>query len=182
MQKLLKTDFRNASRSQSKVLKRWCITKSTTWIYFWNIPSTIKNQPAITSTLMYRLRQTSTTHLKLSIWILKFSKTLIAHPFIETLKNWNRTSRNDIEIKVLAFGDAFDMAYFIKCALPDMMTRNFENSMIADSLVLLDVNTKVTMATEKSLIFNLLTTKDSNWDVEFYHQAFIRSEFILVDL
>lgn len=59
----------------------------------------------------------------------------------------------------MAFADAFDIAFIIKCELQTMSGKKTELSMITDSLSLFNVSTKATMTTGKQLMIGLKTAK-----------------------
>lgn len=81
----------------------------------------------------------------------------------------------------MTFADAFDLAHTIKCDIQILISRHIELSLMNDSLSLFDVLTKSTTTTEKTLMIDSQTIKDSYQKLELNNVAFLQSICILTD-
>lgn len=81
----------------------------------------------------------------------------------------------------MAFADAFDLAYKIKCDLQNVLCQSIPLYIITDSLTLFDVLIKSTITTEKRLMMDLQTVKDSYRKMKLNNVAFVQSESMLAD-
>lgn len=82
---------------------------------------------------------------------------------------------------VMAFSDAFELAYKMKYDLHVMTSKYIRWSMVTDSLSLSDILTKSTMTFEERLVVYLKTFKKSYLKMKLHHVAFISSEYMLAD-
>ena len=81
----------------------------------------------------------------------------------------------------MAFADAFDMSLVIKHDLQNIMGKVVPLSMFTDSLSLLDVLTRAKVTTERRLMIDLQTVKESYDKKEIDNVSFIRSEYNISD-
>ena len=81
----------------------------------------------------------------------------------------------------MAFADAFDMSLVIKHDLQNITGKFVPLSMFTDSLSLFDVLTRAKTTTEKRLMIDLQTVKDSYDKKEIESVSFVRSEYNVAD-
>ena len=82
-------------------------------------------------------------------------------PIFWTSYKSRRVSRSVLCSETMAFADAFDMAFAIRYDLSRMMNSHVPITALTDSLSLFDVITKATIPTEKRLMVDLQTVKES---------------------
>lgn len=75
-------------------------------------------------------------------------------------------NRSVLESEVMAFADAFDMAYIFKHDLQPMEGSCISLTMMTDRLSWFDVLTKASSITEKRLMMDLQTVQNSNKNME----------------
>lgn len=102
-------------------------------------------------------------------------------PLYWTSYKAKRVTRSVLGSEVMAFADAFDMAYTIKYNLQAMMRKGIPLTMLTDSLSLFHELTKATVTTEKGLMIDLQNVKESYRNIEINNVAFILSEQNLAD-
>ena len=88
-----------------------------------------------------------------------------------------RSSRSVLGSEVMAFADAFDMAFTIKYDMQMIMKQYIPLNMYTDSLSLFDVLTKSTTTTEKRLMIDLRSVRECYENQELDNVAHIRSQF-----
>lgn len=99
---------------------------------------------------------------------------------------WNsykskRVTRSVLGSEVMAFADAFDMAYTIKYDLQHIIQNRVRLHMLTDSLSLFDVLTRNHVTTEKRLMIDLKNVTNAYHSKEIDDIAFVRSEFNIAD-
>lgn len=104
-------------------------------------------------------------------------KNNLAHLISWSSHKSKRVSRSVHGSEVMAFADGFDMAFAIRHDLQLMLSQSINILMFTDSLSLFDVLTKATVTTEKRLMIDLKTVKDSYKCQEIENICHVRSEF-----
>ncbi len=118
---------------------------------------------------------------QLGYFIFISDKNNLCQPIYWTSYKAKRVNRSVLGSETMAFADAFDMALVIKHDLQNIMGKVVPLSMFTDSLSLFDVLTRAKVTTERRLMIDLQTVKESYDKKEINHVSFIRSEYNIAD-
>ena len=118
---------------------------------------------------------------QLGYFIFLSDKSKYCQPIFWSSYKSKRVTRSVLGSEVMAFADAFDMAYTIKYDLQIMLNKIIPISMLTDSKSLFDVLTSSSTTTEKRLMIDLQTVQDSYNKNEITDVAHIRSIYNISD-
>lgn len=105
----------------------------------------------------------------------------VCQPIHWTSYKSKRGARSVLGSKVIAFSDAFYMGYSTECDLQTIPNQPIPLSMMTDSVSLFAVLTKSSTTTEKTLMIDIQTVKESYRSEELNNVAFIRFEHNMAD-
>lgn len=88
-----------------------------------------------------------------------------------------RVNRSVLGSEIMAFADAFDMAFVLKHDIEAMIKKTLPIVMITDSLSLFDVITRASSTTEKRLMIDIESVRKAYKNKEIEKMVFVRSPF-----
>lgn len=118
---------------------------------------------------------------QLGYFIFLMDKHHRCHPIYWVSYKSKRSTRSVLGSEVMAFADAFDMAYTLKFDLQKILGKELPLRMLTDNKSLFDVLTKATSTTEKRLMIDIQTVRDAYRSFEVNDVALVRSEFNIAD-
>lgn len=118
---------------------------------------------------------------QLGYFIFLADKDNKCQPIYWTSYKSKRVTRSVLGSEVMAFADAFDMSFAITHDIQTMLGKVILLQLFTDSLSSFDVLTRAKTTTEKRLMIDLKSVKESYDKNEIADIAFIRSEFNIAD-